>query len=93
MRKNLRFVTVAGTVIGSRPSFHMGTNSLAKPTRSCDMNALGTTQRPITGLTMLVRSRQPKVVSEEDAKELSELIPTGALIDVTGAGHSRRRRQ
>jgi pimeloyl-ACP methyl ester carboxylesterase len=37
--------------------------------------------------TMLVRGQQSKVVSEEGAKELLELIPTATLIDVTGAGH------
>ncbi|WP_415651119.1 alpha/beta fold hydrolase [Rhodococcus opacus] len=47
----------------------------------------------ITVPTMLVRGKQSDVVSGEGAKELLELIPTATLIDVTGAGHSRRRRQ
>ncbi|RYE43741.1 MAG: alpha/beta hydrolase [Hyphomicrobiales bacterium] len=41
----------------------------------------------VTVPTMLVRGQQSKVVSEEGAKELLELIPTATLIDVTGAGH------
>ena len=36
---------------------------------------------------MLVRGKESKVVSEEGAKELLELIPSAKLIDVTGAGH------
>lgn len=41
----------------------------------------------ITVPTMLVRGQQSKVVSEEGAKELLELIPTAKFVDVTGAGH------
>ncbi|WKN60976.1 alpha/beta hydrolase (plasmid) [Rhodococcus opacus] len=41
----------------------------------------------VTVPTMLVRGKESKVVSEEGAKELLELIPTATLIDVTGAGH------
>lgn len=41
----------------------------------------------LTVPTMLIRGQQSRVVSEDGARELVELVPTAEVVDVEGAGH------
>ncbi|HWC39003.1 MAG TPA: alpha/beta hydrolase [Acidimicrobiales bacterium] len=89
LRKNLRQRADGRWVWHWDPQFLRGPRGGSDETRTSvvDPGRLVSAAKAISIPTLLVRGRQSDLLSPEGAREMLDLIPHAAFVDVAGAGH------